>query len=107
MLLIANVFAPGAGTLAAAYITHRRLRSATTYVGVAQLCTIGLLGLGWLWAIAWGVLLWRKARDTSLADIVWRVKRERRWVWIRKWVPVGGPARKDSSTPRVAKVALQ
>lgn len=111
LLLLANVFAPGAGTLATAFLTHRRLRSATTYVGIAQICTIGLAGVGWMWAIAWGVLLYRRARRNPLANVLsYREKKVvvRRWVWVpvhadgQRW----GTGFGRRTTPQVAMVSL-
>lgn len=113
LLLLANVFAPGAGTLVAGFLTHRRLRSTTTYVAIAQMCTVGLIGIGWVWAIAWGFLLCKHARGSPLSTFALYGKEKvvvRRWIWVpvqqgkeRRWAS----AFRTREVPRVAQVNLR
>lgn len=111
LIMLTNVILPGFGTLVTAGLTHKRLRSATTYVGIAQICTVGLAGIGWVWAIAWGVLLYKRSKSNPTASLPPYEEKKvvvKRWVWV----PVRGNEQRwgtrfgRRTTPQVAKLSF-
>lgn len=59
VILAINVFAPGFGTIISAFLSSE-YKNDTVFVGILQLITSPLLGLGFFWAIAWSIRLYRK-----------------------------------------------
>ncbi|PXF49863.1 hypothetical protein BWQ96_00023 [Gracilariopsis chorda] len=59
VILAINVFAPGVGTIISAFLGTECMNE-TVFVGILQLLTSPLLGLGFFWAIAWSIRLYRK-----------------------------------------------
>lgn len=57
-MLIINVFIPGLGTIIAAFMDGPDWKNVA--FGVLQLILTCVL-IGWVWAIFWGILIWKKA----------------------------------------------
>ncbi|CAN8076703.1 unnamed protein product [Agarophyton chilense] len=68
VLLAINVFMPGVGTIISAFLAAECM-SETVFVGVLQLITSPLLGLGFIWAIVWSVRLYRKHSSDTAAPV--------------------------------------
>lgn len=66
MVLLINVIAPGVGTIISAFLAAE-CESETIWAGVLQILTTPLLGLGFIWAIAWSIRLY-KDRTRHVSD---------------------------------------
>jgi hypothetical protein len=53
--LVLNWVLPGIGTIAAVFMSGN-IDTLQIIIGVAQFC-LSWVGIGWLWAIVWGVLI--------------------------------------------------
>lgn len=60
IVLIINVITPGLGTILSAFL-GAECKNETVLVGIAQLLTTPLLGLGFIWAMIWSIRLYRNA----------------------------------------------
>lgn len=62
-ILLINIIMPGVGTIISAVLASEFM-TVTVLVGVAQLVTSFIL-VGFIWAIAWSVVLIKKTRGTG------------------------------------------
>jgi len=61
IILIVNIFLPGIGTMVSSYCADGINWSAMG-VGLAQLLTVPVFLIGWIWSIVWGVKIYEKSK---------------------------------------------
>lgn len=66
-MLVINVIAPGIGTIISAFLAAET-ENDTIFVGIAQLLTSPILGLGFVWAIVWSVRLYKTAASAAAPE---------------------------------------
>jgi len=60
-MFIVNILAPGFGTMIAAAVFCKPMDTTQLIIGICQLFTYWICGLGWFWSIYWGYLMWTKS----------------------------------------------
>jgi len=60
-MFILNICIPGWGTIIAAGYFTKPMDTTQLIIGLAQLFTYWVAGLGWFWSIYWGYLMWQKS----------------------------------------------
>jgi hypothetical protein len=62
IVMVMNIFAPGVGTMIAAYYSDSGCNCKTVTCGIFQMMLAALL-VGWIWSICQGVAIYKKSLD--------------------------------------------
>ena len=62
IVMVMNIFAPGVGTMIAAYYDNAGCNCKTVTCGIFQMMLAALL-VGWIWSICQGVAIYKKSLD--------------------------------------------
>lgn len=58
-----NIIAPGVGTIISAFLGSE-CQSITVWMGIGQILTTPIFGLGLIWAIIWSIKMYKACDDT-------------------------------------------
>lgn len=61
-VLFINIVAPGLGTILSAFL-GAECDNVTVYIGIAQMFTTPIFGLGFIWGIVWSVRLYKESKS--------------------------------------------